>query len=167
MIESSVRYSNLIGLRRRHYLLLHHHHVDENISPFVLPPHLPSQVAYRRFLFRGRAGNLIQPRRDIRGGIPVHPSVQPLDWKARPVHQCHASVSSSGVRQTLPSKNVETDVLQNRKCSHRLRHPSLTHPTGLRAENANTPQDPGAQYLPAWGNVRLRFPLLILYLTMF
>jgi len=61
---------------------------------------------------------------------------------------------------------IETDILQNRKCSYRLRHPSLTHPTGLRAENANTPQDPGAQYLPARGNVRLRFPLLISYLTM-
>lgn len=60
----------------------------------------------------------------------------------------------------------KTDMLQNRKCSHRLRHPSPTHPTGPRAENANTPQDPGAQYLPAGRNVRCAFIFLGLYLTM-
>lgn len=95
--------SNIIlGLRRRNYLLLHHHHVDEDISPVILPPHLPNQVAYRHLLCRGRAGSRLQSCGDIRGGIPVHPSVYSLDWKTRPVYQCHAPFLCFGVRRTPP-----------------------------------------------------------------
>lgn len=60
----------------------------------------------------------------------------------------------------------KSDILQNRQCSHRLCHPSLTNPASPRTEDANRPQDPGSQYLPAGRDVRLLLYIIKFKLTM-